>query len=190
MIDTILLDIDGVCNRFQYHILRSLGVPYNDDSDYPVECGWDIVKAANVLLQHDHFTPETFWTSITRTMWATIPVSVEFEALLDWAQSEVGKDRVYFLTSPTLSPDSLSGKLDWIQRFTPLWVQRQFMIGPSKHLCANSSTLLIDDSDKNVEAFIKAGGVARLMPRPWNSLHGGDPLCVLGDNHASTANDS
>ena len=61
-------------------------------------------------------------------------------------------------------------------------MQRQFLIGPSKHLCANPETLLIDDSDKNVDSFRKCGGQAVLVPRPWNSLHGLNAL-----DHLTTA---
>ena len=47
MIKTVLLDIDGVCNTFQHHVSNCLGLLYPDDSWYPVDCGWDIVAAAN-----------------------------------------------------------------------------------------------------------------------------------------------
>ena len=182
MIRTILLDIDGVCNRFQYHVLNALGLPYPDDSHYPIECGWDIVAAANAIAGCERFTSTAFWNAITREMWASAPPSSEFPQVLVWAADSVGKEYVHFLSSPTLSPDSLAGKLGWIQRFAPSWMQRQFLIGPSKHLCANPETLLIDDSDKNVDAFRKYGGRAVLMPRPWNSLHGFNAL-----DHLTTA---
>jgi hypothetical protein len=171
MIKTILLDIDGVCNTFQHHVFNCLGLLYPDDSRYPVECGWDIVAAANRLAGYPRFTATSFWNSITREMWASVPRSPDFSQILTWASDGVGKEHVHFLSSPTLNPDSLAGKLEWIQRFAPSWMQRQFLIGPSKHLCANPETLLIDDSDKNVDLFRMCGGLAVLMPRPWNSLH-------------------
>ncbi len=171
MLDTILLDIDGVCNRFHYKVFNCLDIPYKDDSCYPVDCGWDMVAAANRLAGYDRFTPSSFWRSITRVMWATTPVSVEFGYLLKWAEARVGRTGVFFLTSPTLDADSVAGKLEWIQTATPSWMHRQYMIGPAKHLCAKPNTLLIDDSDKNVKAFQEHGGEALLIPRPWNSLH-------------------
>ncbi len=171
MLDTVLLDIDGVCNRFHYQVFNSLGIPYEDDSCYPVDCGWDMVAAANRLAGYDRFTASSFWRSITRTMWATTPVSVEFDYLLKWAESHVGRSNVFFLTSPTLDADSVAGKLEWIQTATPPWMHRQYMIGPGKHLCAKPGALLIDDSDKNVKAFQEHGGESLLVPRPWNSLH-------------------
>ena len=58
MIENILLDIDGVCNTFQHHVFDCLGLPYPDDSWYPVDCGWDIVAAANRLAGHERFTSD------------------------------------------------------------------------------------------------------------------------------------
>jgi len=176
MIENILLDIDGVCNTFQRHVFNCLGLSYPDDSWYPVDCGWDIVAAANRLAGYERFTATTFWTSLTRDVWASVPPSSEFSQILTWATDGVGREDVHFLSSPTLSPDSVAGKLEWIQRYAPAWMQRQFLIGPSKHLCATPKTLLIDDCDKNVEAFRMCGGHAILVPRPWNVLHGHNAL--------------
>jgi len=182
VIQNILLDIDGVCNRFQHYVFNCLGLPYPDDSWYPTECGWDIVAAANKIAGYERFTATSFWNSITREMWANIPPSVEFSQICTWAVDSVGREHIHFLSSPTINPDSVAGKLEWIRQFAPDWMQRQFLIGPSKHLCATPQTLLIDDSDKNVETFRKCGGHAMLVPRPWNSLHG---LNVI--DHLSTA---
>lgn len=180
-ITAILLDIDGVSNVFHKHVFDHLGLHYPDDSAYPVECGWDIVNAANRLAGYDRFTPTGFWNSITREVWASTPPSPEFGFIVGWAEARVGQQNVHFLTSPTLSPDCLAGKLEWIQRCAPKWMQRQFLIGPSKHLCAKPGVLLIDDSDKNVAAFQEQGGSSLLVPRPWNSLHGRDPMSYLGE---------
>ena len=172
---TILLDIDGVMNRFQWYIFQRLGVPMDDESQYPVECGWDIVKAANTLLGCEHYSKTSFWNSVTREMWADVPPSEFFGYLLGMAESMVGQENVHFLTSPTLDADCLAGKADWIKRFAPKWMHRNFLIGPPKHLCAQPGAVLIDDADKNVDAFNAHGGKGILLPRPWNSLHGNDP---------------
>ena len=181
MIEAILIDIDGVANTFHKHVFDYLQLPYSDDSHYPVECGWDIVDAANRLAGYERFTPATFWNSITREIWASVPLSSEFAFILAWAECHVAQEDIHFLTSPTLSPDCLAGKLEWIQRHAPKWMQRQFLIGPSKHLCAKPGVLLIDDGDKNVTTFQERGGMAILVPRPWNSLHGCDPVAYLSE---------
>lgn len=193
MIDSVLIDMDGVANTFHKHVFAFFNLPYSDDLSYPTECGWDIVSAANKLAGYERFTSSTFWNSITREVWATIPISPEFDFICSWAEIQVGRDNVHFLTSPTLSPECVAGKLEWIQQFAPEWMRRQFLIGPSKHLCAKSTTLLIDDSDKNVIKFEGCGGQSILVPRPWNSLHGRDPISVLSEqfkrfNHANSTN--
>lgn len=171
---SILLDVDGVCNRFQWFIFNQLGLTFPNESHYPAECGWDIVKAANTLAGEERWSATSFWNSVTFEMWATVPISEFFGFLIGTAESLVGQENVHFLTSPTLDPQCLAGKLEWIKSHAPKWMQRQFLIGPSKHLCAQPGVVLVDDADKNVEAFYKHGGRAILLPRPWNSLHGRD----------------
>ena len=51
------------------------------------------------------------------------------------------------------------------------WVKGRTILGRNKYLFANKNTLLIDDTQKNTDAFIEAGGNAILVPRHWNSLH-------------------
>jgi 5'(3')-deoxyribonucleotidase len=179
MINTILLDIDGVCNRFVYHAFQHVGITDFTESDYPVQCGFDVVEAINTIAGEPRYFPSLFWDSLDRQFWATIPVSQEFTDLLMWAVNRVGKRNVYFLSATARSADSAAGKVEWIQKNAPYWLQRQYLLGPSKAICANESTLLIDDREKNVEEFVQAGGYAWLMPRPWNNMHGQNPRSVF-----------
>jgi len=173
MIDTIYLDMDDVCNRFTMYALQEMGcgpMAY-EEKHYPIECGFDIVAACNRLHPtKKDWSLQSFWNSVKRHLWATVPESLEFRRLLNSCSKLVGKDRVILLTSPTLCPDSLAGKLEWIQAFCPPWMHRQYLIGPVKWSCARPGALLIDDADKNIRSFRKAGGEAILVPRPWNSL--------------------
>jgi 5'(3')-deoxyribonucleotidase len=167
-IKRIFLDLDDVLNEFTMTTLEALGCcagPYNP------EWGWDIVKAANEMHPHDVFTTETFWNSLNRKHWATLPKSRMCDRLIARCADFVGRENVYILSSPTKDPDCLAGKLEWIQDELPEWIHRQYMIGPQKHLCASPESLLIDDRDKNVQDFCEAGGKVVLVPRPWNALH-------------------
>ncbi len=49
---------------------------------------------------------------------------------------------------------------------------RRYLMGPAKHFCSGPGRVLIDDSDKNVIEFLRSGGQAILVPRPWNMLRG------------------
>ena len=91
MIEAILLDIDGVCNAFQHYVFNCLGLLYPDDSWYPVDCGWDIVAAANRIAGYERFTATSFWNSITREMWASVPPSSEFSEIIAWVRMVLAK---------------------------------------------------------------------------------------------------
>lgn len=168
-IDTIYLDIDGVLNRFQLEALQEVGCQITDESEYPVECQWDIVGAAQRL--GVDVTEQEFWDAIPRCLWETSEKTSWAGMLIGRCRRVVGHRNMYLLTSPTLDPECAAGKLKWIQTFLPNWLHRQFLMGPVKHCCARPGALLIDDSDKNVNAFRSAGGEAFLFPRPWNSAH-------------------
>ena len=173
MIKRILLDIDDVCNRFTMTALHYVGCridPMQYDS-FPVECQYDIVGAANKLLGYERFSVSDFWEHIPRKFWANTPPSEEFPLLLGWCESLVGQENLCLLTSPTIDPDCLAGKLEWIHRFAPRWLHRQYQVGPCKQFCAMHEALLIDDADKNVNKFREWGGNTLLVPRPWNSNH-------------------
>jgi len=78
-------------------------------------------------------------------------------------------DEVVICTTPSLNPVSASGKMKWQQNFLGRRNFRDFVITPHKHLLAKGpNTILIDDREKNIDAFSEAGGVGILFPRPWN----------------------
>jgi hypothetical protein len=179
MIRRILLDLDDTLNSLTLHILGSvfgIGVGHHDYHKFPVECGYDIVGAYHKLKhreKHPGMYPEydipKFWRQVPRLTWAKTPKSPQFDFLLDRSEALVGRENVFILTSPTKDPECLAGKLEWIHDVLPDWLHRQYLIGPRKYLCARPDTLLIDDSDEQVNSFRAEGGQALLVPRPWNT---------------------
>jgi len=167
-ISKIFLDLDDVLNEFTMTTLRRLGC---DIEVYDPVWGWDIVAAANSSHPLRNYTPMTFWESLGREHWATLPKSRMCHSLIEECADFVGTRNVHVLTSPTKDPDCLAGKLEWIHSNLPKWMHRQYLIGPDKSLCASPDALLIDDRDRNVRDFRRAGGQAVLVPRPWNSFH-------------------
>jgi hypothetical protein len=168
MIRNVCLDIDGVLNKFHEHALRHLGCT---TTGHDPKWGWDIVRSCNEQHPTRRFTASEFWDSITHDVWSTAPLSDECPLILQFAEDLVGRGNVCLLTSPTRDPQSLAGKLVWIQRFMPTWLHRKYLVGPCKWFCARPDTLLIDDADHNVEEFREAGGQGILVPRPWNTHH-------------------
>lgn len=187
-INRIFLDMDGVLNVGAPWFLRAAGVSIEpDDIDrYPPDCGPEIVDAANRLLIAEGKPPLTrtqFWKCTESVeFWRNFPVSNECRDIVDRSVRMVGDDEVYLLTSTTRSPECLAGKLTWIQNNLPTFLHRQYLIGPPKHLCARPDALLIDDFDKNVNAFRKAGGQALLVPRPWNSNYSWETRGYINDD--------
>lgn len=169
----IYLDMDDVCNRFTMYALKIMGCPINimDDSVCAPEWKFDIIKAINALHPHRVFNTRTFWGNLPEEVWSEAPISDEYQYLLTWAAGCVGRENVFFLSTPTLCPLSCSGKIKWIKKFAPSWMQRQYVFTPRKACCANDTSLLIDDKDFNVISFMQASGHALLVPRPWNSAH-------------------
>jgi 5'(3')-deoxyribonucleotidase len=174
MIDRICIDMDDVLNKFTQTAMRKVGFKDWTPNDHKTLGEFDIVKSANAM--GGNFTPASFWKLITRDVWATVPKSAEYELILNYAVTLVGHKNIIVLTAPTIDPECLAGKLEWIHAVLPKWLHRQFLIGPVKHFCARPGTLLIDDADRNIDGFRLHGGEGLLVPRPWNTLHGHNTL--------------
>lgn len=193
-INRVILDLDDVCNDFTLPALRHVGCDicvYDYDAFDPA-WGFDIIKAANELpkqrtfrknLPNGKFSLTNFWGCFDLDFWVNLPKSQEFHFLIDLAYNITGKFPL-LLTAPICGPkinshntgQCLVGKYHWIERNLPSEMHRNFLIGPPKECCAMPGSLLIDDSDDNVNKFRKVGGQAVLMPRPWNAAHGCDPI--------------
>jgi len=175
-IHEVILDLDDVLNTFCMAALYQVGVgPVTRDyACYPHQCGWDIVRAANVLgdeVWGDSFCPfttEMFWESLSQQFWSGVPCVVYLNNLLEYLEDRVGRDNIIIATSPTLAPACVAGKLEWIQTFLPKWLHRQYMIGPCKDWLAGPNSLLIDDREENCKKFEAQGGHSLLVHKPWN----------------------
>jgi len=170
MIHTIYLDLDDVCNTLTPNLLNYIGCPVVSN-DYSLLRNQDVVAAANRFLGRGRYNQSTFWQSIPRTVWATVPKTPELPWLLRTCQGLVGKN-IYIATSPTKDPDCLAGKLEWIHDNLPRWLHREYFITPRKWRLGCPGALLIDDNKQNCHLFEKHGGRTILFPRPWNSAAG------------------
>lgn len=73
------------------------------------------------------------------------------------------------LSCPSIDPHSLSGKSEWMKRFTGDRGFRTMHLTPDKFDVAQFGRILIDDHDGNIDAFEAHGGHGILYPQPWNS---------------------
>jgi 5'(3')-deoxyribonucleotidase len=169
-IERIFLDLDDVLNDFTMPALYHVGCPR--DSTFDPKWKFDIIHAASCLHPCNLFSEAEFWGKFDAKFWADLPKSEICDWLLIISALLVGKENVCVLSAPIRSPSCMAGKLEWIQANLPAWMHRQFLVGPMKRMCANENSLLIDDSDRNVDLFRANGGQAVLIPKPWNTGHG------------------
>jgi 5'(3')-deoxyribonucleotidase len=163
----IYVDMDGVLTDMVPAALEWYGVDDYTDDMWPEEAGYDIVKAYHILTRKNYIKENYFWRGLTQDFWATIPKTPFCDELIDFLLSNYSK--VYVCTSCTFDPESAAGKLEWIQKFLPECLHRNYIITPHKYLLAKSDSVLIDDCDSHTEDFEKYGGHnSILVPRPWN----------------------
>jgi 5'(3')-deoxyribonucleotidase len=152
----LLVDMDGCLCDFVKSACALHGQPVES-----VDC-WDFNKKWGI-------TSEQLWAPIHDAgfeFWADLEPYPWFDELIGMV-SEVDPN-FYICTTPSQSPDSCSGKLEWIHRHLGYQFNRYFM-APSKSPLAAPGRLLIDDGDHNCKAFDEAGGEFICVPQPWNS---------------------
>jgi len=155
MIKTVYLDMDEVITDFNAGVCRQINLPYPPKT-------YDFFE--DVRLQVNDFCTTEFWANLDWTP--------DGHDILRLVTSTFKPEQIYLLTIPMPNPGSYTGKALWVQRHLPEYSKRLIVTPAPKSLFARPDTLLIDDKDENVEGFVKAGGNAILVPRPWNELHG------------------
>lgn len=160
----IYLDLDGVCTNFIKSCIEANKLDYDNTIAIWKRDYLGVFSAFKVF----NIDNNTFWRNIESSgeqFWTEMEPYPWFHELYN-RLSEHGK--VYFLTSPSQCPSSLSGKLKWLQsQFDRSF--KDYIITPNKELLANENSILIDDFPKNIEDFINAGGNGILFPQFWNS---------------------
>ena len=120
-------------------------------------------------------TTSQFWKGIEEEpfFWQNLDKTPEADLLFSILEDMFDPSQIYFLTAPSLCPQSHWGKAEWVKKHYGKYFTRLIITG-HKHLLASKDTLLIDDNPSNCEKFSAAGGSTILFPRPWNALY---PLC-------------
>lgn len=145
----IFLDMDGTIVDWNKGMCKAHKVPLRYEWLSPGSLG---ITAARFWKPCNH---EKFWRELE---W--MPDGLEILSIAEKAGT------VYLVTSPTLSSQSYSGKILWVERNLPEYKRRAILCPPKELLAGNG--ILVDDVDKNVDHF-RVKGTAILVPRPWNS---------------------
>ena len=114
--------------------------------------GMDHLTFCNIMNNYDSY----FWRNLEEYPW--------FWNLYNQLK---GFGDVIFCSKPAISPQSLKGKLEWLQdRFGKEF--RDYVFTDKKFYLANPNTVLIDDDERQVDPFRSYGGKAILFPQLWN----------------------
>lgn len=153
------IDLDGVLVDFVEGAFKHYGI----NIPYP-EITWDFPNQAGIPMA-DFFKPfgKDFWSRLCPT-W-------EFDEIIPAAENKFGKENVFLCSHPCETDGCITGKAAWIERWLPDYTQRLVLTG-RKDVFSGSNRVLIDDRDKNVDDWVKVGGVGIMVPRPWNRLKG------------------
>ena len=151
----IFLDLDGVLADFVAGAARLHG------KDPASVTTWDFFERWSL-------TAADFWNPLGREFWANLPLTPEAHQIVALCEQAVGKENICLLTSPCDTDGCPEGKRDWVKKHLPDY-RRRLLIGAAKEFCATPRSLLVDDHDANCKAFLLAGGVPCLFPRPWNA---------------------
>lgn len=151
-------------------------VLYLDMDGCPVDFVGGALQAHNRTLPYDEIRwdlpaqlgmfAKDFWNPLGRSFWANLNWTVDGLKILRGVEAIFGVN-ICVLTSPCETDGCIDGKRDWIKRNMPEY-RRRALVGSAKSLAASPRHILLDDHEPNVDAFIKEGGQAVLLPRPWN----------------------
>lgn len=150
---TIFLDMDGVITDLVGSMEDRLGKP-----NFKVE-RWGIHECYGMTVKEywSKFQDKLFWS--------------DMKAYEGWQEFYYKlreySDNVIFLSTPTWSSASASGKVEWLQSYFGKGF-RDYILTSEKHLLARPDRILIDDSDKNCEMWERNNGDSILVPRAWN----------------------
>lgn len=172
VIKTVYVDMDGVLVDFVGGVGKLYGIKdlTLEWSTYEKSLGlspktWDVAKILDTsteeLWKKIDSEGSAFWENLHDYSWAfSIYKSIE----------QILNIKPIILTSPSISSSCINGKIKWLKKFFGKSF-RNYIFCPAehKHLLANSSTLLIDDSIKNCNKFHEAKGNVIVFPMPWNS---------------------
>ena len=163
---TIFLDMDGVCVDFTTSALK-----VHNRLDLAPNPGW-LPKSLGI-------TEDEFWAPINALgadFWHHAEPYPWFDALHGGLRELAP---VVFLTTPSPSPSSAQGKMQWLQdRFGAGF--RDYVFTPHQRYCSWwPHAILIDDKESNLAEWT---GHSIRFPQPWNDAkHRPDPTTVVAD---------
>ena len=159
-----LLDLDGVLVDFVNGACRAHGrenpfYRYGSAGEWEMATLWGISQ-------------DDFWLPLrSEEFWAGLFWTEDGSEILALVEQSFGTENVCLLSNPSGHPGAAAGKIRWIGKYLPQYLDKRFLIGPAKEFCAGTNSVLIDDRAENIDDFERAGGGGILVPRAWNRQH-------------------
>jgi 5'(3')-deoxyribonucleotidase len=160
----VLLDLDGVLVDFIRGAIEVHGLHTSAEEMYAGKPNVDIVEILNM-------PPAYFWKPMNEEFWSKLEWLPDGLEIVKYLENRYGQEHITLWTSPSLNHGCHDGKLRWVERHLPRYYKHNIVFGHKKWLGARPDTILIDDMDKNVKAFLSRKGKVAQPPRVWNSLH-------------------
>ncbi|MCP4994786.1 MAG: hypothetical protein GY934_13545 [Gammaproteobacteria bacterium] len=171
---TLFLDVDGVLVNWVAGAHQLHNIPWNVGDESPQHWpyrygpeGWNFYKEP----RFDVPLADLF-KGMNRKFWASLKWMPDGPAILGLCEAYF-PDNVYLLTAPCHEDGTIDGRYDWIKENLPKYRKRT-LVGDCKDAIAKAgrkNAILVDDWDRNIQAWDAAGGAAITCPRPWNSEH-------------------
>lgn len=159
---TIIGDMDGVFADFNRGVSRVFNKEhvepqhwnYFEDWGMTADDWWAQIHSFGDEFYEDMVEPYPWKDQLLHLLWQT------------------GHDLV-IMSSPSNHPCGYAAKKIWCDLHLP---GVKLIVGSEKHLLASANTILIDDYDKNIVRFLRAGGSTITFPQPWNAARHQDRL--------------
>ena len=161
----VLLDLDGVLSQWLMAACETCDIDINDE-DIRAE-----LKDGVYVCDMGLISEEDLWKKIDAEgtdWWANLNLNPWTKKLVE-EMEKLGT--VYILTSPGSCVSAPSGKMKWIEKHFPDLITK-FICVKDKWICAGKNRILIDDSEKKIEAFREHGGHAFHWPNDLALLDG------------------
>ena len=139
--DDVLFDNSGEIFRF-----HNLPYPYEDENNFGrYDC--------HNLVGYHH---DQMWGNLPESYWENLPKLPWTDLLVEWCMDCVGDENVFILGYPINFKECSSGKAKSIAKHWPE-LSSNLILTKAKYACVGTDGLLIDDSEKNEQDFIKHG---------------------------------
>lgn len=160
----ILLDMDGVLADFFTSALKALNANSKRDPITPQQY---VEKQEFAMDKVFNITASKFWQTIeTNDFWQNLKPMEHADNLLSYLR--MFKIPIVIASSPSFHSTCIPSKVAWLYHYYGIRVT-DCMFGSKKYLMAKPGTLLIDDSQKNIDNFIHHEGQAVCIPSNWNT---------------------